>query len=85
MREIAHEHIANISVRRAVRGVMAAHRLQDGGAAHATHGPSDKEKLREEVALRKAEAEKVCRSRPPIPVKFADDLQENVEDVLVEA
>ena len=47
------------SVRRAVRGVMAAHRLQDGGAAHAAHGPGDKEKLREEVALRKAEAEKV--------------------------
>lgn len=38
---------------------MAAHRLQDGGAAHAAHGPGDKEKLREEVALRKAEAEKV--------------------------
>lgn len=47
------------TVRRAVRGVMAAHRLQDGGAAHAAHGPGDKEKLREEVALRKAEAEKV--------------------------
>lgn len=38
---------------------MAAHRLQDGGAAHAAHGPGDKEKLREEVAARKAEAEKV--------------------------
>lgn len=51
------------AVRRAVRGVMAIHRMQELGGHHTVGGQTDaeKEKLRNEVEQMKREAEKVCR------------------------
>lgn len=53
---------ANLAlVRRAVLGMMAVHRLQDSSHAHGGLGPSpaEKEKLQQEVAAFKKEAEAV--------------------------